>query len=128
MIGDGYCLSRCYVEGKLCGINQFYKAPSNFDECKLACEKESVCSGFTITDSTYNNPNECTVYGNISSSNVAIWANHNNWSAYPIHTYGFVGFDVHSSTGNSGAKCYKRQHTPYNGEFFSRYDLLKLLS
>ena len=124
MVGDGNCRSRCNVEGNVCSINQYYKSPSNFDECKLVCEKESLCTGFTITDSTYHFPNECNVYGNISSLNVALWDNPNDWSAYPIPTYGFEGFEVYSSMGLSGAECYKRQQTPYDGKFFSRLDLL----
>ena len=124
LVGNGACLSRCDVDGSLCYINNFYTFPSNFDECKLACEKESFCTGFTITDSTYRFPNECNVYGDISSLNVALWDNPNDWTAYPIPTYGSEGFDVYSSTGESGAQCYKRQQSPYNGEFFSRCDLL----
>ena len=126
-------MSRCDVEGNRCYINHYYKAPSNFDECKLVCEKESLCTGFTITDSTYYYPNECSIHGNISSSNVALWDNPNDWSAYPIPTYGFEGFDVYSSTGESGALCYKRQQAPFNGEFFSEMTLcnfygIKILS
>ena len=117
-------MSRCDVEGNRCYINHYYKAPSNFDECKLVCEKESLCTGFTITDSTYYYPNDCSIYGNISSSNVALWDNPNDWSAIPIPTYGFEGFDVYSSTVESGALCYKRQQAPFNGEFFSRNDLM----
>ena len=124
LVGDGTCRTRCDMEmyGKPCSINQFFKVARNFDDCKLACKTEAACTGFAITDSTHPFPNECTVYGNISSANVAIWADPDSWSAYPIHTDGFEGFNVYLSSGESGAKCYKRQESPNNGKFYSRYE------
>ena len=122
LVGNGTCRTRCDMEGRPCSINQFYKVARNFDDCKLACEMETSCTGFAITDSTHPFPNECTIYGNISYANVAIWADPDSWSAYPIPTYGFEGFNVYLSSGESGAKCYKRQEPPNNGEFCSRYE------
>ena len=104
------------MEGKPCSMYQVGKVMHSFDDCKLTCEKEAACTGFAKTDSTHPFPNECRIYGNISYANVWTWADSNGWSAYPIPTYGFEGFNVLSSSGLSGAKCYKRQKSTDNGE------------
>ena len=108
-VGNGFCRSRCHVIGHHpCSINQYYKGSSNINECKLACENEVECTGFAISDSTFKYPNDCTIYGNVSSANVQSWTNPDAWRAKPISTYGYEGFKINSSTGESGCRCFKR--------------------
>ena len=118
-VGDGWCRSKCYENGHDCRINAYYKKDSNFDECKAACENESACTGFDIANSTFSVLNFCIVYGNISSVNVAKWANYSNWTPLPRTTYGYKGFEIDSSTGHPGIRCFKRLYEDQNDGKFS---------
>ena len=53
----------------LCLVNGYRKKSSSYEECKSTCDKESACTGFSITDSHISYPYEsnlCFVYGNLS--------------------------------------------------------------
>ena len=89
-------------------INGYSKTKSDYDECKFVCENESACIGFAISNSTYDYPDLCYVHGNFSYADVDDWANPGAWSANPISTYGFKGFEVDSSSGYAGVQCYRR--------------------
>ena len=107
MVGNGYCQSLCHVIGDPCNINQYYKSPSNIDECQLTCQKETACTGLAFSD-IYE---KCRIYGNISSVSVDSWINsdawkHESWS--PKSTFGYEGFKVNSSDGDSNYRCFKR--------------------
>ena len=100
-------------------ISYYSKYQSHYDECKSACENESACTGFSISNSTHAAPNLCVVHGNVSSFNAEYWANSDAWIVKDRLTYGFKGFEVHSSKNNPGVRCFKRQYQDYLniGEF-----------
>ena len=111
LVGDGFCRTRCYATGDLCGINGYKKYSSNYDECISTCENDAACTGFSITSNTYQNPkfrNTCYVYGNSSLLNKASWNNSYLWHAFIKKPYGFKGVEVQSSSGKSGVHCFKR--------------------
>ena len=108
LIGNGWCRTRCDVSDKICPINGYGKDPSSYDECKSACDNEIDCTGFAISNDIYRVPNRCGVYGNLTSVNVAKWTNPGAWFAKPQSTYGFIGFEVFSSNGQSGVRCFKK--------------------
>ena len=96
------------------------KDSSDNDECKSACENKSACTGFAISNSGYSSaPNRCIIYGNISSVSVDNLPNSDAWIAYTTLPYGFKGFEVDSSSGYSGVRCFKRlnQENQNDGKF-----------
>lgn len=119
MVGDGFCISRCYAMGVPCAITRYYKRSSDYDECKSTCKNEPACSGFALSDNTFKFPNYCFVYGNISSIMVANWANPGAWKGIHKSSYGFKDFKVQLSDGKSGVQCFKRldNESHNNGEF-----------
>ena len=110
LIGDGWCRPNCVVSDSDCRINAYRKESSNYEECKSACIDEEDCTGFAISDITFWSSNgevskRCYVYGNISSEDTANWADPDVWSSYPYSTY---GFEVYSTNGQRGIRCFKR--------------------
>ena len=120
MVGDGFCVSRCYSMGVLCFITTYYKRSSDYDECKSTCKNESACTGFALSDNTFKLPNYCFVYGNISSILVANWANPGAWKGSHKSNYGFKEFEIQLSDGRSGVQCFKRQDkgSQNKGQFY----------
>ena len=129
LVGNGSCRSRCHVMGDPCLISRYYTDSYNYDECKLACESEQKCTGFAISDTTSYNPTKCTIYGNISSINVVNSTNSAVWNAAPIPSYGFKGFEVHSSDESRGTRCFKRLDEQIDNDgILSNFYLLSYMS
>merc|ERR1712126_589043 len=50
-----------------CRVNGYFKDESNSKECKEACISHiPSCTGYAISDKSYNYPNRCYIYGNIN--------------------------------------------------------------
>ena len=114
-LGDGICATWCNVhddkEPEPCQSVGLYKKSPDNDECRLACENELSCSGYSILKYS-ERERDCFVFGNISLSNVANWSNPDDWDVTPEYVYGFVSFEVHSIIESPNWLCYKK----INGE------------
>ena len=132
LVGNGWCRSQRYVSGSPCIFDAYLKEPSNYYECKSACEKESACNGFAISSSTYSVPNRCFVYGNLSFDTVSGWNTPDDWIAYNQSTFGFNGYEVDSSSDTSGVRCFKRLNlqNQINGKFqcLLLYEILHIIT
>ena len=110
LLGDGMCTTRCFVHDNenpyhpcLSSGVKLKRSPDD-DECKLACENEVSCTGYTISKLGI----DCFVHGNISLANVAKWSNPDVWMVSSKTVHGFLGFEIHSSCNTSDRLCYKK--------------------
>ena len=112
LLGDGMCTTRCFVHDNenpyhpcLSSGVQLNRSPEN-DECRLACENEVSCTGYTISKLG----TDCFVHGNISFADIAKWSDLNAWMVGSKNVHGFLGFEVHSSLNTSDQLCYKKNN------------------
>ena len=108
LLGNGECTARCYVHEDPyipCTTNsvQLKRSPDD-NECRLACENEVACTGYTISELGIY----CLVYGNISFADIARWSDPDAWMVGSRNVYGFLGFEVHASDDTSNLLCYKK--------------------
>ena len=102
LIGCGWCRPNCNIRSTSCRLNAYLKKDSNYEECKVSCYDESLCSGFAISAPSYSYPNRCFLYGNISSESIT---SSNGWTRYPKYTY---SPEVFKTSGHKGVRCFKR--------------------
>ena len=98
-VGAGWCRPKgCDVNKDTCRVNGYYKNGTNYQDCRATCLNESTCTGFAISEHTFDvEPNRCFIYGNISFNNEL-----SGWIASPSKY-----FDIHTSYKDGGGRCYK---------------------
>ena len=124
LIGNGLCRTECpkdnYGMLSLCIVNGYRKKSSSYEECKSTCDKESACTGFSITDSHRSYPiesNLCYVYGNLSNFDSMNYWDYNQlpfdvkrnkdvWVHYPVsNEYFKITMSEHRV---KNARCFKK--------------------
>ena len=108
LVGFGWCRpDGCNLDDKKCRVNGFVKDKVDPDECRTACLKEPLCTGFaSSTDAHSTVPNRCYVHGNISQID-EIWSTEefSRWNESLQ-----LQFTVPTrSSGSSHAMCWGRK-------------------
>ena len=69
LVSFGWCRpDDCNLDNRKCRVNGFVKDEVVTDDCRTACLREALCTGFaTSTDAHSTVPNRCYVHGDISS-------------------------------------------------------------
>ena len=109
VVGNGWCRAQCNDGSFSCGLNGYRKEPSDANDCKSACNSEPACTGFAISDTSYDDPNRCFVYGDVTEFSHNL-TNSNDWIEYLNYPEEIKNtFKIQSSTGGSeNVRCFKR--------------------
>eukprot|EP00493_Phyllostaurus_siculus_P025287 UN25631 len=99
-VGTGFCRpSHCDIySDDDCRVNGFWRDNSNENECMGACDTTHGCLGYAISNSAYDYPNRCYIYGSSSMS-----------PEFPSHwnTYDQQNYEITQSSGYANVQCYK---------------------
>ena len=118
------CRTECPKKSRnlvsLCLVNGYRKKSSSYEECKSTCDKESACTGFSITDSHRSYPYEsnlCFVYGNLTNLDNM---DYEDFSQLPFDVQRKKNVWVHYPVSNEYFEITMSEHRVKNSRCFKK--------